>query len=301
MRPWSRRQILIRSARLGAAALASRWEWASARATPPVRPAGIQLYTVRAELEKDPAATLHAIKAIGFDEVETAGFAGLPVQEFRQLLDDAGLKCPSAHLLFDLANLGPAFEAAHALGAHYATSGGLRGSLRPPLATHGFAMTLEEAKRTADLANHLGEQARRSGLQFAYHNHNGEFVDQGGAIGFDLLLRETDPQLVEFEIDCGWMVVGGRSPVDYFIKYPHRFPMIHVKDFLPPANPTDRAEAAGYAGAELGHGMIDYRPILAVAAKAGVRHYFAEQEGPFLRMTPLDAARQAYAYLHSVP
>ncbi|MDP9065661.1 MAG: sugar phosphate isomerase/epimerase, partial [Pseudomonadota bacterium] len=119
MCPWSRRQILIRSARLGAAALASRWEWASARATPPARPAGIQLYTVKAELEKDPAATLHAIKAIGFDEVETAGFAGLPVQEFRRILDDAGLKCPSTHLLFDLDNLGPAFEAAHALGAHY--------------------------------------------------------------------------------------------------------------------------------------------------------------------------------------
>lgn len=301
MRPWSRRQILIRSSRLGAAALAARWEWAGARANPAARPAGIQLYAVRSDLEKDPAGTLHAIKEIGFEEVETAGFAGLPVREFRQLLDDAGLKCPSAHLPFDLANLGPAFEAAHTLGAQYATSGGLRGTLSPPLATAGFAMTLEEASRTAALANHIGEQSRRSGLQFAYHNHNGEFVDQDGTIGFDVLLRETDPQLVTFEIDCGWMVLGGRRPVDYFRKYPHRFPMIHVKDFLPPASPVDRTQASEYAGAELGHGMINYRPILADAAKAGVQHYFAEQEGPFLRMTPLEAARQAYAYLHSIP
>jgi sugar phosphate isomerase/epimerase len=107
--------------------------------------------------------------------------------------------------------------------------------------------------------------------------------------------------LVKFEIDCGWMVLGGRNPVDYFKTYPHRFPMIHVKDFLPPLGQgSDDGKAQEHPGAELGHGIIDYGPIFAAADKAGLQHYFAEQEGPFVRMSQLDAARQAYAYLHSM-
>ena len=95
-------------------------------------------------------------------------------------------------------------------------------------------MSPDEAKRTAEIANRIGEAAKRAGLQFVYHNHDAEFADQGGGvIGYDLLLRETDPDLVKFEIDCGWMIFAGRNPIDYFKKFPHRFPMIHVKDFLP--------------------------------------------------------------------
>jgi sugar phosphate isomerase/epimerase len=157
-------------------------------------------------------------------------------------------------------------------------------------------MSLDEAKRTAELANRIGEQARRADLEYAYHNHDFEFAQQdGGAVGYDLLLRETDPGLVQFEIDCGWMILGGRDPRDYFARYPGRFPMIHVKDFLPPA-----AHGSSPAGAELGHGMIDYGPIFAAAEKAGLRHYFAEQEGPFTRMSQIDAARQAYDYLRKL-
>jgi len=263
------------------------------------------LYAVKDELQADPAGTLRAIREIGFGEVETAGFAGRSAQQFRRLLDDAGLACPSAHLQFEPDNLGPAFEQAHALGAHHATSGSLRPLVlaahaepqQSPAAPRG--MSLDEAKRTAALANHIGEQARRAGLQYAYHNHDFEFADQGGgAIGYDLLLQDTDPALVQFEIDCGWMVVGGRDPRDYFRRYPHRFPMIHVKDFLPTA-PESRSASTlpAHPGAELGHGMIDYGPIFAAAGKAGLKHYFAEQEGPFTRMSQLEAARQAYAYL----
>jgi len=272
-----------------------------AGANPAGKPVGLQLYSVKANLQEDPAGTLQAIKNIGFGEVETAGFAGLSAKTFRKALDDAGLVCPSAHLSFDAANLGPTFEDAHALGVHYVTSGGLRASLRPSVTSTSAGMTVEEAKRTAALANRIGEMARRSGLQYAYHNHNGEFVDQGGTIGFDVLLHETDPKLVKFEIDCGWMVVGGRNPVDYFKAYPGRFPMIHVKDFLPPGNPgSGDGKTREYAGAELGHGMIDYGPIFAAANTAGLEHYFAEQEGPFVRMSQLEAARQAYTYLHAM-
>jgi len=282
---------------MAAAALSPTWLSRRVHANPMGRPVGLQLYAVNAPLQQDPAGTLKAVKEIGFGEVETAGFGNLTAKEFRQLLDDNGLKCPSAHLAFDLANLGPTFETGHALGVHYVTSPVLRTSSSPPTGL-GTGMTLDQAKRTAELANKIGEKSKLAGFQFAYHNHHIEFVDQGGTVGYDILLRETDPHLVKFEIDCGWMVVGGRNPIDYFKKYPKRFPMIHVKDFLP----LDKKSNVGPEppGAELGQGIIDYRPIFAAAEKAGLQHYFAEQEGPFVRMNQLDAARQAYAYLHAM-
>ena len=304
----TRRHFLAQAGRCGAAALLAHSLPGVIRAAPLGGTVGIQLYAVKDPLQADSAGTLRAIREIGFGEVETAGFAGHSAQQFRQLLDDAGLVCPSAHLEFDLDHLDAAFEQAHALGAHYATSGSLHAVV---LAAHGSpkqtpaarpGMSLEEAKRTAELANHIGQQARRAGLQYAYHNHDFEFADQGGgAIGYDLLLRETDPGLVQFEIDCGWMVVGGRDPRDYFGRYPDRFPMIHVKDFLP--TPAQSGPASGLPaprGAELGHGIIDYGPIFAAAQKAGLKHYFAEQEGPFTRMSELEAARQAYTYLRKL-
>src|SRR5579872_7337399 len=289
----SRRRFLAQSGKAGFAALIGPALPSLVSATPRVAPPGIQLYAVKDSLAADPAATLRRVKEIGFGEVETAGLAGLAAGEFRRLLDDNGLAAPSAHL--DFSDPGAAFGQAHALGAQYAASGSLR-ALVP--GAHGGGMTLDEAHRTAELANRLGEQARRAQLQYVYHNHNFEFAGADGSVGYDVLLTETDPALVRFEIDCGWMVLGGRDPVDYFRRYPGRFPMIHVKDFLPAA----RAAGAGpeYPGAELGHGMIDYRPIFAAAQKAGLRHYFAEQEGPFTRMSQLEAARQAFDYLRRI-
>jgi len=300
----TRRAFLERAGRCGLAMLASQAVPRVLRATPLGGPVGIQLYAVKDELRKDPAGTLKALRAIGYGEVEHAGFGDLGAREFHALLAEAGLGAPSAHLGFDRVNLGPAFDDAHALGARYAASGSLRALVQRDLPSGATAsgMTLEEAKRTAELANHIGEQARRVGLQYVYHNHDFEFADQGdGAIGYDLLLKETDPQLVKFEIDCGWMTLGGRDPRAYFARYPHRFPMIHVKDFLPGLPGPRPPDAPEHPGAELGHGMIDYRPILTAAEKAGLKHYFAEQEGPFTRMSQLEAARQAYEYLRTMP
>lgn len=300
----TRRAFLRRAGRCGLALLAGQAAPGVLRAAPLGGPVGIQLYAVGDALQANPAATLRALRAIGYGEVETAGFAGLSARRFRALLDAAGLGAPSAHLAFDPANLGAAFDDAHALGARYAASGSLRALVQrdlPAGAAEASGMTLEEARRTAELANRIGERAARVGLQYAYHNHDFEFADQGGgAIGYDLLLKETDPQLVKFEIDCGWMRLGGRDPRDYFARYPRRFPMIHVKDFLPASAQPRAPGAAAHPGAELGHGMIDYRPILAAAEKAGLKHYFAEQEGPFARMSQLEAARQAYEYLRSI-
>jgi sugar phosphate isomerase/epimerase len=303
----TRRRFLERTGRVSVAALLAYGPAGVLRAIPLGGPVGIQLYAVKDDLLANPAATLKTIREIGFGEVETAGFGKLSAQQFRGLLNDAGLKCPSAHLQFDPTSLDAAFEDAHALGVRYAASGSLRAALasaagdqkqRAPQPSGG--MTLDEAKRTAALANRIGEQAKRAGLQYVYHNHDFEFADQGdGAIGYDLLLKETDSALVQFEIDCGWMVLGGRDPRDYFRRYPGRFPMIHVKDFLPPSTQSGNSLPA-HPGAELGHGMIDYGPIFAVAEKAGLKHYFAEQEGPFTRMSELEAARQACDYLRRI-
>jgi len=301
----SRRRFLVQSSQLAASALASTWVSRRASANPLGRPIGIQLYTVNAPMQADAAGTLKKLRDIGFGEVESAGFGTLSAKQFRQLLDDAGVACPSAHLSFDLDKLGAAFDDAHALGATYAASGSLDALVRGPKPAgveSKRAMSLDEAKRTAELANRIGAGAKRAGLQYVYHNHDFEFVDQGGgAIGYDVLLRETDPELVKFEIDCGWMIFAGRNPVDYFAKYPHRFPLIHVKDFL--RNADTHAAAGGAApmlGAELGRGVVDYKPIFAAGAKAGLQHYFAEQEGPFARMNQLQAAQVDYDYLHSI-
>jgi sugar phosphate isomerase/epimerase len=301
----TRRRFLVQSGRVAAAALASGWALRRAGGNPMGRPVGIQLYTVNLTMESDPVGTLKKIRQIGFGEVECAGFGKLSAAEFRRLLDDAGLTCPSAHLTFDIDSLDATFAQAHALGATYATSSSLNSlvaEIAPAATTPRPGMSLEEAKRTAQLANRIGTAARRAGLTYVYHNHASEFADVGdGSVGYDLLLRETDANLVKFEIDCGWMVFAGRNPVDYFNKYPNRFPMIHVKDFLPrQKDVSGTSNTEEMLGAELGRGVVDYEPIFAAAQKAGLQHYFAEQEGPFSRMDQLHAAQVAYDYLHAM-
>jgi sugar phosphate isomerase/epimerase len=294
----SRRQFLIGSG-LGVAALALYGLPRHARANPLGKRPGIQLYTINEAMRADPAGSLKRLRQIGFVEVESAGFGSSSARQFRGLLDDAGLSCPSAHLQFQVDNLGPAFDDAQALGATYAVSSIMRSLVLGPSAPKDAlrtGMSLDEAKRTAELANRIGDGARRAGLQFTYHNHNFEFVDQGGgAIGYDVLLKETDPKLVKFQIDCGWMVFAGHDPVGYFKKYPQRFPMIHVKDFLSRGGGDTEMR-----GAELGRGTVDYKPIFAAGAKAGLQHYFVEQEGPFARMSPVEAAKVDYDYLRAI-
>jgi sugar phosphate isomerase/epimerase len=305
----SRRTFLARSTDLGLLTLMSACLPRAVLSDPLGMPAGIQLYTVNQSMQSDPAGTLQKLQQIGYRNVESAGFGGLPATDFRKLLDDAGLSCPSAHLDFIKGNIEANFADAHALGASYAVSSVLRAgtgalpTLDPAFSKYAEelrAMTLDDAKQTAELANQIGAKAKQAGLQYAYHNHFMEFVDQGhGAVAYDVLLRETDPELVGFEIDCGWMKVAGHNPVHYFRKYPHRFPMIHVKDFLKVGRKSARSPGMR-VGTELGHGFIDYQPIFAAAKTQGLKYYFVEQEAPFTRMGPLDAAQVDYDYLHAL-
>jgi sugar phosphate isomerase/epimerase len=278
--------------------------WGDAMGLPP----GIQLYTVRQDLPKDTPGTLKKLHEIGFREVETAGFGKYTAKEFRQLLDDAGLKAPSAHLRLNGPDLGPAFEDANALGAHYATSSSLAtGNMparpagaapaqRPAMAPLG----LDGFTKLAAQMNDIGAKAKAAGLQYAYHNHNYEFEKMpDGSYGYDVLVKNTDHDLVKFEIDCGWMCVAGADPIVYFRKYPGRFKMIHVKEFQAQQSPsTSLGGPSRPQGVDLGQGFIDYKAIFAAGKKAGIEHAFSEQEDPF-PVSQMASAKAAYDFLHA--
>jgi sugar phosphate isomerase/epimerase len=257
-------------------------------------PIGIQLYTVGKELQGDVRGTLRQIAGIGYTEVETAGFAGLTAREFRDELARAGLHCHSAHMQWNVQDLGPLFEDAHALGVNFVVSS----ALFPPGTSDG--PTVDGYKKLAAKLNGIAQKTHDAGLQYAYHNHNFEFKVLGaGIIGYDILLSETDPALVQFELDCGWMIAAGFQPIEYFKKYSRRYRMLHIKDFVAGSKiSTSLAPGLRPQGTELGRGHIDYKPILEAARGTAVKYLYVEQEPPFLDMPALDAAKVDYDYLH---
>lgn len=278
------------------------------RADPLRIPVGIQLYTVGAPLQQDLTGTLNSLHAIGYRNVESFPYRSQPAPaEFRRALDEADLKCPSAHLNFNQKDLEPIFADAQTLGASYAVSSTILPlslvGLNPPVRDIMEKLTADDYHRLAERLNQVAAQTKAAGLQYAYHNHNFEFRTQpDGTIGYDTLLKNTDPDLVKFEIDCGWMILAGYSPAEYFKRYPGRFRMLHIKDFV---KGTDRSTSnqVGHRpeGTELGHGRIDYRTIFAAAKGQGIAYYFVEQEPPFPPdVTPLQAAKIDYEYLHSL-
>jgi sugar phosphate isomerase/epimerase len=256
-------------------------------------PIGIQLYTVGKELQSDVRGTLRQIAAIGYTEVETAGFAGLTAREFRDELRRAGIHCHSAHMQWNVQDLGALFDDAHALGVNFVVSSALFSS------GSGDGSTVDGYKKLAAKLNGIAQKTHDAGLRYAYHNHNFEFKDLGaGIIGYDILLSETDPALVQFELDCGWMIAAGSQPIEYFIKYPRSYRMLHIKDFVAGSKiGTSLASGLRPQGTELGRGHIDYKPILDAAAATAVKFYYVEQEPPFLDMSALNAAKVDYEYL----
>jgi sugar phosphate isomerase/epimerase len=285
----TRRQFLTRSALCGAGAwLTLSMPGKLLAAAAGDKALGIQLYMVLDAYKADPVGTLKALKAIGYTEIEA--IVVTTAKALREQLDATGLRSPSMH--FDSLGFEPGIEAAHALGARYIVSSMLPGIMQKARnSTAEPTYALDDAKRTAAYANDLGAKARRAGLQYAYHNHHLEFTDVGGGQTFyDVLLAETDHELVQFELDCGWVHAGGKDPAAYFKANPGRIPLMHAKDFL-------AGGGKDYPGAELGRGTVDYKPVMAAADAAGLKHCFVEQEGPYARMSQLDAARVDYAYL----
>lgn len=257
---------------LGAAALAAMLP--SARG---LRRIGLQLYTVRTQLAHDFAGTLARVAAIGYREVEFAGYFGRDAREIRALLDRYGLVAPAAHVQ----SIAPAewrasLDAANVIGHRYVVVAWLPPELR---------RTLDDFRRLAQTLNRMAAEARAAGLEFAYHNHDYEFVPTEGRVPFDVLLAETDPHLVQVEMDLYWITKGGQDPLAYFARYPGRFPMVHVKDSMGP--PDHRM-------VDVGAGTIDFRKIFAHGAQAGIRHYFVEHDEP---PDAFASIRASYEYL----
>ena len=239
---------------------------------------GLQLYTVRGMMGQSVERTLATVADIGYREVEFAGYFNRPPRSIAQLLKRNGLKAPSAHVGIDAVR-GPwnlTLNDAEEIGHKWLLVAWLAEADRN---------SVDAVKRTADLFNKAGEDARRYDLRFAYHNHDFEFKEVGGQRIFDLLLEHTDPKLVDFEMDLYWVVKGGGDPLDYFTRYPGRFPMVHVKDGGPPPTRTMT---------EVGKGTIDFASIFAARKRGGVKHFFVEHDNP---ADPLASIRTSYDYL----
>ncbi len=302
----SRRRFVALAASGVAATAVSRRGWAASSTIA----AGLELYTVGADLEKDPSGTLKKIAAIGYGEVEVSNLGKHAASEWRDWIREAGLRAPSALLPFGMEDTGKVLEDAKALGVEYVGSSlflprmpDFKGK-NPLEAINAMtrSLTEDDFKKMASMANVFGEKAKVAGLQYVYHNHNFEFRVLGGGLrGYDILLQETDPSVVKFEADCGWMKVGGADPVALLTQHAERFALVHIKDFKNVTKPvTIFGGPDAPAPTELGRGSLDLLPIVEAARKAGVRHFYVEQEPPYTEMPPLEAAAVDYKALHSL-
>jgi len=249
------------------------------------KPLGLQLYSVRELLPKDFDGTLHKLSAIGYKEVEAAGYFKKTAAEWKQSMDASGLRCISTHhVLADLkSKLSELIDYGHGIGLEYMICS-WAGMHRDP-AKKG-ELTLDDWRWVADQFNEIGQKVKAAGITFGYHNHTIEFGSEGGVVFYDELLRRTDPKYVVFEMDCGWVVAGGHNPVEYLSQSPERFPLFHIKDLV-------KQPDGKWKNVVMGKGTIDYRPIFKAAT--GMKHYFIEQE-EFIG-DPIDELRQDAEYM----
>jgi sugar phosphate isomerase/epimerase len=291
----------------------------------PSRPVGIQFYTIPLLLQKDFKGTLKTLADIGYKEIEFAGpypfsapstingwkayapatgmtdsgFYHHSPQEVKKMMDDLGLTAPSAHVaLADLREkLDEALVTARRLGQKYIIC---------PYLEAGERKSIDDYKKLAAEFNRFGETSKKSGVQFGYHNHCFEFGKLDGQVPYDVLLTETDPELVKMELDLYWTHISGVDPIAYFQNYPNRFPLCHFKDMArkmtlsDPLTALDNKAAADSAGgnmADLGRGVIDFKPVIQHAQEAGLQHFFVERD---ISADPLTTLKEGYKYMSSI-
>jgi sugar phosphate isomerase/epimerase len=240
---------------------------------------GLQLYTVRREMERDFEGTLNKVAAIGFKEVEFAGYFNRTPDQVKAALARAGLSAPAAHVSLNaIREAWPAtIRAAHAIGHRYLILAWLFPEERK---------SIDDYKRLADLLNSAGEAAKKEGLLLGYHNHDFEFEPLDGQVPYDLLMSATSADLVKMELDLYWIAKANRDPLKYFDSNPGRFHLVHVKDM-------DNTPKRFFT--EAGRGVIDFKRIFARSQKAGFKHFFVEQdESPG---SPFDSIKISFDYL----
>jgi sugar phosphate isomerase/epimerase len=241
-------------------------------------PLGIQLYTLRSLMERDFDGTLASVAAIGYREVEFAGYFGRTPAQVRAALKKNRLSAPATHIPLpkDDAAWAKSLAEAKAIGHEWVVIPWLDPSLRK---------TAADWHRHAERLNHLGEATKKAGLKLAYHNHDFELAKDGDATYLDMLLGMTDPKLVGYEMDVYWVTKGGGDPIAFFKKYPGRFPLLHLKDATP---------APAQDITDVGSGTIDWKKIITAGQAQGTKHAFVENDHP---SDALVSARTSYAYL----
>lgn len=299
---------------LGRAILAGGAAWLAGRsrlleALPLGLPAGVQLWSVREQLKADTDGTLRKLAEIGYREVELFE-TPKSAREFRKRVEEAGLRCVSGH--FELKDMkDPAtIAAANELGLSYMI---LVFPALPSLENKSVnanfeqfvplyeKISLSDYQWNAEQLNRCGENLKRHGIRAGYHNHAIDFKDLGGARGFDTLIRNTDPNVVSFEMDCGHVIHAGYDPIAYLNRYPTRIELLHVKDLVPGYHVSTTLDTEDKdTNAEIGAGSIDWKKLFATAARHGhVRHYFVEHEGKMAH-PPLEALQISYNYLQKL-
>jgi sugar phosphate isomerase/epimerase len=242
---------------------------------------GLQLYTVRSEMQTSVERTLFEIGRIGYKEVEFAGYFNRPPRAIRQLLERNDLKSPSGHTSIEVLRSGwyRTLNDASEIGQKW---------LVVPSLPESDRNSLDALKRTAELLNRSGQDAKTFKIRVAFHNHDVEFREVEGKRIIDVLLEETDPELVDFEMDLYWITKAGADPFDYFTRFPKRFPLVHVKD---------SGGAPEHEMTEVGRGTINFGKLFAEREKAGMKHFFVEHDRP---AEPLSSVRTSYRYLDSL-
>jgi sugar phosphate isomerase/epimerase len=265
----SRRSFLGRAT--GAIAAATAWRGVARAAGASKPPLGLQLWSLRKELEADLAGTLALIKAWGIDEVEAAGYAGRPVAEFAAALGKAGLRCRSMHVGWELAeaNLDGLLKDADVLG--------VTTLVNPSLPRAGRVATREEILRAGGAFAKWSARCRAAGKRFGYHMHGHEFSPAPEGTLFDVLVKEAGPA-VGFEIDVFWAAMGGADPVKLMGQYPGRFWYTHLKDMAKGIVPGEASQHRDDANVPLGTGQLDVKGIVAAGPKAGVEINYLEDE-----------------------
>ena len=252
----------------------------SEAAIPKKMKTGIQLYTLRDVIGSDVPGTLAALSKIGYNSVEPYGFDGsffkYPAKEFRKMCGDLGMVITSTHCGITVENAPLYAEKAAEAGLEYLILPSFMG--RPE-------KTLDDFKKVAHEMNQIGEITQKSGIRFGYHNHNFEFKTMEGKLPYDILLTETNSDLVTFEMDIFWVVKGGQEPLQYFEKHPGRFQLWHVKDM---GNDGESSI--------IGNGRIKFKELLKLSEKAGLKRIVYEQE-QYSEGTPIYCAEQSYKYI----
>ncbi len=245
-----------------------------------IKTIGIQLYTFRKEMMADAKGTLKIIADLGITQIESAAsnlglFYGLTPGEMQKTCKDLGMTLRSAHCSIDSKWENTVAQAAES-GQEYLICSTL------PSRGH----TVDNYKKVSDTFNKAGEDCKKAGVKFGFHNHNTEFQQEGGEVLYDVMLKNTDPQLVHMEMDLGWVLAAGKDPFEYFKNYKGRFPLWHLKDMN------------GSRSTEFGNGTLDIVGLLKHSKDAGMKYFFVEQEE--YPASPLESTKINMAYLEKL-